>query len=232
MCGRIAQYRTPGYYAERLGFVDPLVLVDAADRRPGYNLAPGTHPLALYADETIRAVHWGYCPAWAIERKLPHAINARVETARASDYFRDLWQKARILVPAEGWFEWKSEAPTLEANAIKQPYYIRRADGEPMFLAALASVQQDEDAAVPGAGLVIVTAAADEGLVDIHDRRPLVFTRQAARRWLDPATTADDLERLAQGHRNETAQLTCYRVSRNADRPVNDEPYLVEPLQH
>ncbi len=33
-------------------------------------------------------------------------------------------------------------------------------------------------------GFLIVTAAADKGLVDIHDRRPLVMTQEAAREWM------------------------------------------------
>lgn len=33
-------------------------------------------------------------------------------------------------------------------------------------------------------GFLIVTAAADQGLVDIHDRRPLVLTPEAAREWM------------------------------------------------
>jgi putative SOS response-associated peptidase YedK len=31
---------------------------------------------------------------------------------------------------------------------------------------------------------LIVTAAADRGLVDIHDRRPLVLAPEAAREWM------------------------------------------------
>ncbi len=33
-------------------------------------------------------------------------------------------------------------------------------------------------------GFLIVTAAADKGLVDIHDRRPLVLVPDAAREWM------------------------------------------------
>ena len=33
-------------------------------------------------------------------------------------------------------------------------------------------------------GFLIVTAAADKGLVGIHDRRPLVMTPEAAREWM------------------------------------------------
>ena len=33
-------------------------------------------------------------------------------------------------------------------------------------------------------GFLIVTAAADQGLVDIHDRRPLVLSPEAAQEWM------------------------------------------------
>ncbi|MBW5554016.1 SOS response-associated peptidase, partial [Klebsiella pneumoniae] len=64
----------------------------------------------------------------------------------------------------------------------KQPYFIHRADGQPIFMAAIGSVpfERGDEAE----GFLIVTAAADQGLVDIHDRRPLVMTPEAAREWM------------------------------------------------
>jgi putative SOS response-associated peptidase YedK len=233
MCGRISQYRLPMHYAQRLHLKNPFVLVDEADRRPGYNLSPGTHPLAVFADETIRAVHWGYCPPWAMQKKLPQTINARVETASTSAYFRHLWKKARILIPADGWFEWRVE-PRAQASAakpFKQPYYIQRADGEPMFLAALSSIMREDDAATPGAGFVIVTSAADEGLVDVHDRRPLVFSPATARRWLDPEASTGDLDQLVKADGVPAAQFRWHRVSTDVNRATQDEARLIEPSE-
>ncbi|WP_176072127.1 hypothetical protein [Paraburkholderia phenazinium] len=43
-----------------------------------------------------------------------------------------------------------------------------------------------------GDGFVIVTAAADAGLVNIHDRRLMVVTADVAPEWLDPATRRKD----------------------------------------
>lgn len=61
----------------------------------------------------------------------------------------------------------------------KQPYFIYRADGQPVFIAAIGSTpfERGDEAE----GFLIVTAAADQGLVDIHDRRPLVLSPEAAR---------------------------------------------------
>lgn len=44
---------------------------------------------------------------------------------------------------------------------------------------------------------LIVTAAADKGLIDIHDRHPLVLTPDAAREWLRESLSADEAGRTA-----------------------------------
>ncbi len=236
MCNRISQYREPLRYAAHLGLANPFMQFDAADRRPGYNLAPGTHPLAIYHDETLRAIHWGYCPDWARARHLPQTINARAETAARARYFRALWKTGRVLVPADGWFEWRVE--TRDASApnqqpvdatVRQPYYVRLKRDEPMYLAALSSVH----GAAPqtaGMGFVIVTAPADAGLIDVHDRRPLAFAPDAARRWLDPSLPLADIEQLVENGGMPAGRFTWHRVSPDLDRPLIDEPRLIDAL--
>ncbi|CAB3796787.1 SOS response-associated peptidase [Paraburkholderia fynbosensis] len=239
MCGRISQYRDPQRYAEHLGLTDPLMLFDAADRRPGYNLAPGTHPLAIYPDETLRAIHWGYRPAWACEQHLPQTINARADTAPTARYFEQLWKTGRVLVPADGWFEWRVEAvpagssrddPAQTNAKTRQPYFVHLKKDEPMYLAALSSVRGAEPQ-TEGMGFVIVTSSADAGLIDVHDRRPLAFAPDAARRWLDPALPSDELEQLARAGGLPAARFRWHRVSHEVDRTLNDEPGLIEALQ-
>ncbi|NAW01371.1 SOS response-associated peptidase family protein, partial [Salmonella sp. hn-h4] len=57
-----------------------------------------------------------------------------------------------------------------------------RKDGKPIFMVAIGSVpfERGDDAE----GFLIVTTTADQGLVDIHDRRPLVLVPEAAREWM------------------------------------------------
>ena len=70
-------------------------------------------------------------------------------------------------------------------------------------------------------GFLIVTVAADRGLVDIHDRRPLVLTPEAAREWMrqdvtgaeaaeiasDGAVSADDFTRAVGNVKNQGPEL-------------------------
>jgi putative SOS response-associated peptidase YedK len=239
MCGRISQYRDPRLYADHLGLADPLMLFDAADRRPGYNLAPGTHPLAIYPDQTLHAIHWGYCPDWAREQHLPQTINARADAAPTARYFEQLWKTGRVLVPADGWFEWRVETtlddgsgnrePSQREAPERQPYFVHLKSGAPMYLAALSSVRGTEPQ-TEGMGLVIVTASADTGLVDVHGRRPLAFSPDAARRWLDQALPPDELEQLARGACLAAGRFRWHRVSHEVDSVLNDEPGLIEAL--
>lgn len=46
-------------------------------------------------------------------------------------------------------------------------------------------------------GFLIVTAAADRGLVDIHDRRPLVLSPEAAREWMRQEISGKEASEIA-----------------------------------
>lgn len=176
MCGRFAQAQNREEYLAYLA--DETDRDIAYDPEPigRYNVAPGTKVLLLSErGEQLKLdpVFWGYAPGWWDKQPL---INARVETAATSRMFKPLWQHGRAICFADGWFEWKKEGDK------KQPYFIHRKDGQPIFMAAIGSPPFER--ADEAEGFLIVTSAADKGLVDIHDRRPLVLTTEAAREWM------------------------------------------------
>ena len=65
-----------------------------------------------------------------------------------------------------------------------------------MFFAALAQVHPGLEPH-EGDGFVIITAASDQGMVDIHDRRPLVLAPEHAREWIDPELSPARAEDIA-----------------------------------
>lgn len=119
----------------------------------------------------------------------PPLINARVETAASSRMFKPLWEHGRAICFADGWFEWKKEGNK------KQPYFIQRKDDQPIFMAAIGRTPFERGDHAEG--FLIVTAAADRGLVDIHDRRPLVLTPEAAREWMRQDVTGAESAEIA-----------------------------------
>ncbi len=77
----------------------------------------------------------------------------------------------------------------------RSPYFIHRKDGQPILMAAIGSTpfERGDEAE----GFLIVTAAADKGLVDIHDRRPLVLVPDAAREWMKQDVSGKEAEEIA-----------------------------------
>src|SRR3954463_15159680 len=113
MCGRITQINSPSAYAKAMGW-DAGMPAGLPDRPiENYNGAPGIdhwimHHLAEH--DGMTRLHWGYRPKWAADKGLPVSINARIEKAATGAYFRGLWKSGRIIVPADGWYEWTGEA--------------------------------------------------------------------------------------------------------------------------
>lgn len=120
--------------------------------------------------------------------------------------FKPLWQHGRAIVFADGWFEWKNE------DNHKQPYFIHRADDQPIFMAAIGSKPFERGDETEG--FLIVTAAADKGLVDIHDRRPLVLSPEAAREWMRQDIVGKEAGKIAVEEAVPAAQFIWHAVSR------------------
>ncbi|WP_370463637.1 SOS response-associated peptidase family protein [Pantoea sp. B9002] len=66
---------------------------------------------------------------------------------------------------------------------------------EPLFFAAIGKTPYDDPHGKEG--FVIVTAASNKGMVDIHDRRPLVLKTSAVSEWLSEDTSTERAEEIA-----------------------------------
>jgi putative SOS response-associated peptidase YedK len=119
MCGRFARFSSVQKFAELFGTGAGFNL------NPRYNVAPTQALLlarnAVWGNRELVSLHWGLIPHWSKEPKTSYSsINARAETLRSqrSSPFRS----RRCLVPASGFYEWKTE------TGRKQPYYLTAAD--------------------------------------------------------------------------------------------------------
>lgn len=84
------------------------------------------------------------------------------------------------LVPAEGYYEWRTE------NGAKQPYLIKRADDQPMAFAGLWERWTPKDPpGNPVETFTIVTTAASESAGRVHDRMPLILDLAVFDAWLN-----------------------------------------------
>ena len=226
MCGRFVQYQGIADYLEMLASDRPIL--SGYDNQPiaRYNVAPGTRVNILLGDEQglrIAPVRWGWAPFWA-KGKRPDPINARVETVTTGKFFKPLWPNGRALVMADGWYEWIKDPANPKK---KQPYFIRLKSQAPMFFAALAQVHAGLELH-EGDGFVIITAASDQGMVDIHDRRPVVFTPENARAWLESEVSEEQAGKLAEGCSQPTDEFEWYPVNVAVGNVKNQGPGLIE----
>ena len=79
-------------------------------------------------------------------------------------------------------------------------------------------------------GFVIITADSAGGMVDIHDRRPVVLTPDLAREWLDPATPKERAEQMVL-HQGEPAEaFEWFKVDVAVGNVRNKGPSLIQPV--
>lgn len=221
MCGRFDQSQTARYYASVFGWADALYDTEAD---PLYNVAPGTYRPVLHIQDGQRRVDdvfWSYRARWAAG-KVPICVNARMDKL-SNRYWAPLLKHGRAVVAAEGWYEWTGE------KGRKQPWHIHRKDGAPLFMLAIGNFGPYTDHRAE-AGFVLVTDDAAEGMLDIHDRRPVVLDAADAALWLDPDIAPQQAMEIARQRALTPDQFDWFKVSPEVNRAGSDGPQIALPL--
>lgn len=104
-------------------------------------------------------------------------INARAETVTEKTMFRRSIAAQRCVVPASAYYEWDAEKRT----------YCFTLPNQPLFFAGIYDVVNGMNC------FVILTTAPNASVESIHDRMPLILTRDQVRPWLTDAATALEL---------------------------------------
>lgn len=219
MCGRYAQTSSK----------DALVaLFDASpidDFGPRYNISPGAAvPVILVEDgeRRIALQRWGFVPPFATDEKAgPVLFNARGETVAQKPTFRSALLKRRCLVPADGWYEWRT------IGRFKQPYLIRRKDRAPFMFAGLSQHWRRPDGSILRSVAIVTVAARDE-LAAIHERAPAVLPREQWDAWLDTRVDGRSLAlRCLDGEPADVFEAIA--VGARVNQASNDGPEVQEP---
>jgi putative SOS response-associated peptidase YedK len=166
---------------------------------------------------------WGLLPALGGDaaRGAP-LINARAESAAVKPTFREAFRRRRCLIPADGFYEWKTE------GRIRQPFVFRLRDARPFAFAALWEPPPSPDTAAPSDSCVILTTDPNDLLREIHDRMPVILRPDDYVQWLDPAQAdARTLQPLLRPYPAD--EMTGQRVGRRVNDARFDGPECLEP---
>jgi putative SOS response-associated peptidase YedK len=155
---------------------------------PRYNIAP-TQPVPVIRQHPkeptrqLSLMKWGLIPRWAKDASgAVGMINARSETAHSLPAFRDAMKLRRCLVPADAFYEWKRTATG------KQPYCFEVNDGGLFAFAGLWDGWKNAE----GQWIKtcsILTTTPNVVTATVHDRMPVILSRESYDLWLDPGVT-------------------------------------------
>jgi putative SOS response-associated peptidase YedK len=230
MCGRYVSVSSPSLLAEHFGAEE--VRTDDVDAN--YNVTPRAEvPIVAHSRDArvVDRVRWGLVPFWAKDVSIgDRLINARAETITEKPAYRRAFERRRCIIPADGFYEWRLE----RGVKTRQPYFIRRASGEPLAFAGLWESWYGEGGEGGDAerlrSCAIVTTEANDDLAPLHHRMPVVLPASAWDEWLDRSVhDVDALRRLLVPLAN--GELVHHPVSTLVNKPDNNGPELVEPVE-
>jgi len=198
MCGRYALHASPEVVRLQFG------LAAVPEFAPRYNVCPGT-PILAVRGSPARAVllPWGSKPP-----------NARGETVAEKPMFATAFRGFRCLVPASGFYEWKTLA------GRKQPCYVFPEDNALFGLAGIVLLWKGERT------ISLITTVPNELMREIHDRMPVILAKEDYAAWLDPANR--DASGLLRAYPAE--RMRAHAVSPRVNRPGHDDAGLIESI--
>lgn len=223
MCGRmnISDHEGIQWLLHQLGLSEP------PTQEPRYNIAP-TLPLDVVVMEgdkpVLETMSWGVTlktkgkKGQPVTRRVPNSRDDKVWT---SYMWRYLIPEQRVLIPVNGFYEWKRENKKLVAA-----YHITPANEPAMFFAGIYRRSKIEGEM---AEVSIVTTSANDAMSEVHDRMPVILSSgNAAMAWIQE-NDRESLDELMQPAGNNALEFT--RVSDYVNKSSNEGEQCVKPVQ-
>lgn len=194
------------------------------DVRPNYNVAPSqVMPVVTEEAGGSRVMEM---MRWGIPRILGKGLVKELINTRSDKAFGGFWKKTvlncRCLVPATGFYEWKT------GPSGKIPYFIHPKDEDLYAFAGIWDTwKSDEGQEVKTYS--IMTSEPNREMRAIHNRMPVILHQADEATWLDLSNdTPIALDRLLSP--SEDGRLDIYEVSRGVNNSRNNSEGLLLPV--
>jgi putative SOS response-associated peptidase YedK len=220
MCGRYTLTKSENDVAKRFN----IATKPKEHLRPNYNVAPTqTMPVITEDEEGKRKLEF---MKWGIPRFLGKDLVKELINTRSDKAFGGFWRKTvcnhRCLVPANGFYEWKT---TKEG---KTPYLIHPKDEDLYAFAGIWDTWKSEDGHEIKT-YSIMTSDPNKEMKAIHTRMPVILHHEDETAWLKPSNdTQETLEKLL--FPSEDNRLEIYEVSRDVNNVRNNNKELLQPV--
>jgi len=150
-------------------------------------------------------------------------INAKAETLTEKRTYIKPLSYQRCLIPASGFFEWQ------KTDQGKVPYLFYIPDRPVFCFAGLYVIRKDsEDHELRS--FTIITTTPNKLVEPIHDRMPVILSKEEEKIWLNPDfTEADQLLPLLDPY--PVSEMEKHEVSTDVNSTRNNSPELIQPLK-
>lgn len=184
-----------------------------------YNIAPTTPVLAM-TSKGANLFRWGLVPSWAKDLSMGNRMfNARAETIAEKPSFKNAYRRRRCLIPANGYYEWRSE------QGIKQPYCCH-IDHALFSMAGIWELWQDSDGNELQSCAVITTEAKG-AISQIHHRMPVHIDVNNYDQWLDCKNEQSTPDQLLFP---DSENYEFYPVNTMVNNSRNEGADLIQPM--
>ena len=177
MCGRYNFTRVPG--DEKMEAIHLAMEKNYPGAYKTGEIFPGDIvPAVIDRQGKIVAVPAGFGFPGYQDNKL--IINARSETAAEKKTFADNLRERRVILPASGFFEWSHDGK-------KTKYYFTVDSMQAIYLCGIYKIVDGKPR------FVILTRAANESMIETHDRMPVIVGENSVRPYLTDRDAAMEI---------------------------------------
>jgi putative SOS response-associated peptidase YedK len=210
MCGRFT-------LAERLEQLQKRfeILDITYDYRPSYNIAP-TDPITtitMHNSDSFTRILWGM--PLKIEKLNNLLINTRDDKILSNNFFHRMFSSSRCLIPASGFFEWQ------KSGSSKIPFFIKTIEPIISFAGLYYKIQDNFYS-------TIITTNANSLVSDLHDRMPVILSKDEEKLWLNTETPETELNDLLDPYPADL--MRYYQISKKVNSVKNNSPDILKPI--
>ncbi len=192
--------------------------------KPRYNAAP-SQLLPVITHESPQGFsyfYWGTAPQWSKNKTIAERIiNTRGELIHDKPVLKKNLKTHRCLIPADSFYTWKKVG---KKTIVPWRIILKSRD---IFSFAGLWEEYDDHEGNSFHTFSIITTPALKWISAITERVPVIFSKEAEKKWLDKNATEDELIALLKMYPEDL--MEGYNISPMINSIEKDGPSLIIP---